>query len=195
MGDTVLGIDIDAAAVAALNGEISSALEADAADAKALAECELDAYDVVIISIGENIEASVLAAMNVMEAGCKNVWVKAQSDTHYKILKAIGVHHIVSPEKRYGEHIAQIIHNPIVKDFLSFGDGNYIVEIDVKDLPSMSKAIDTKHLAAHNVKCIGVYKDAELRQPADVKGLLEGGMTVLLFGTRANLRKVADRLS
>lgn len=194
MGDTVLGIDSDEASVMRLNGDVASTLQADATDSKALAECGLDAYDAIIISIGENVEASILTAMNVMELGCPTVWVKAQTETQRKILEAIGVHHVVLPEHAYGTSIAQIIHNPIVKDFLSFGDGNYLIEMDVTKLPAKSNFIDPKHLAAQHITCVGVYTDGKLVPSESIDGPLVKGATVLLFGKRADLRKFADAL-
>jgi len=129
MGDNVLGIDDDPARVSMICDEIKSSIQVDATDDKALSQCALETYDAVLVSIGENTEASILAAMNVIELGCRQVWVKAQTETQRKILKAIGVHHVVLPEQRFGTHIAQIIHNPHLEDFISLGDGQYIVII------------------------------------------------------------------
>jgi len=106
MGDNVLGIDDDPARVSMICDEIKSSIQVDATDDKALSQCALETYDAVLVSIGENTEASILAAMNVIELGCRQVWVKAQTETQRKILKAIGVHHVVLPEQRFGTHIA-----------------------------------------------------------------------------------------
>ena len=98
MGDNVLGIDDDPARVSMICDEIKSSVQADATDEKALSQCALETYDAVLVSIGENTEASILAAMNAIELGCQQVWVKAQTETQKKILKAIGVHNVVLPE-------------------------------------------------------------------------------------------------
>jgi len=91
MGDNVLGIDDDPARVSMICDEIKSSMQVDATDDKALSQCALETYDAVLVSIGENTEASILVAMNVVELGCRQVWVKAQTETQRKILNAIGV--------------------------------------------------------------------------------------------------------
>lgn len=194
LGDTVLGIDSNEVSVARLSGDVTSTLQADATDRKSLEECGLEEYDAIVISIGENVEASILTAMNVIEMGCSQVWVKAQTETQRKILEAIGVHHVVLPEHAYGTTTAQIIHNPIVKDFLSFGDDNYLIEMDVHEPAAMAKLMDSDHLASQNLVCVGIYNEEQFVRPEALENPLTGGSRVLLFGKRIDLRKYADDL-
>lgn len=192
MGDNVLGVDDDPARVAMICDDIKSAIEADATDVKALSQCALDTYDAVVVSIGENTEASILAAMNVMELGCKDVWVKAQTKTQKKILKAIGVHHVVLPEQRFGTQLAHIIHNPHLEDFMSLGEGQYIV---IMNIP---KAFEGKSLAAfhfekeHDISCTGVFADSKFIKPTDYIKPLKDSDKLVLVGTRSQLRKFSD---
>jgi len=192
MGDNVLGIDDDSARVSMLCDEIKSSIQIDATDDKALSQCALETYDAVLVSIGENTEASILVAMNVMELGCRQVWVKAQTETQRKILKAIGVHHVVLPEQRFGTHIAQIIHNPYLEDFMSLGDGQYVVMMEVHS-PLVGRLLtEFKFEKAHNISCIGVYADGMFSGPTEFKDALKENDKIILFGTRSQLRKFSE---
>lgn len=194
MGDTVLGIDTNEKLVLRLSDELENTVQADGTDPKALGECGIANYDAVVISIGENIEASILSAMNVLELGCTNIWVKAQNETQAKILRAIGIKNIVLPEQSYGNYVAQIIHNPLVKDYLSFGDGKYLTEMTING-PSVKKIFgDKKYLSHHNLKCVGIYVEGDLQYPEEYQGPIDTELTVLLFGTRADLRTFADTI-
>lgn len=194
MGDNVLGIDDDPARVSMICDEIKSSIQVDATDDKALSQCALETYDAVLVSIGENTEASILAAMNVIELGCRQVWVKAQTETQRKILKAIGVHHVVLPEQRFGTHIAQIIHNPHLEDFISLGDGQYIVIIEI--LPTLAGKLlkDFKFEEAHNISCMGVYTNGVFSVPTEFNDALKANDKMILFGTRNQLRKFSDAI-
>lgn len=192
MGDNVLGIDDNPARVSMICDEIKSSIQVDATDDKALSQCALETYDAVLVSIGENTEASILTAMNVMELGCKQVWVKAQTETQRKILKAIGVHHVVLPEQRFGTHIAQIIHNPHVDDFMSLGDGQYVVMMEVHSSLAGKLLTEFKFEKAHNISCMGVYSDGVFSSPAEFKDALKENDKIILFGTRSQLRKFSD---
>lgn len=194
MGDKVLGIDSDEALVQGLNDSVASTLQADATDPKALAECGLDSYDAVVVSIGENIQSSILAAMNVMDLKCPKVWVKAQNETQKRILEAIGVHHIVLPEHAYGQSIAQMIHNPVVKDFLSFGEDTYLVQVKLDQKRAQDLLGASSHLEANNLTCVGVIDDDEIVSPAKFNETSSDKVDVLFFGKRADLRKFAEML-
>jgi len=192
MGDNVLGIDDNPARVSMICDEIKSSIQVDATDDKALLQCALETYDAVLVSIGENTEASILAAMNVMELGCRQVWVKAQTETQRKILKAIGVHHVVLPEQRFGTHIAQIIHNPHLEDFMSLGDGQYVVLMEVHSLLEGRLLTELEFEKDHNISCMGVYADGGFYGLAEFKNALKENDKVILFGKRNQLRKFSE---
>jgi trk system potassium uptake protein TrkA len=192
MGDNVLGIDDNPASVSMICDEIKSSIEADATDEKALSQCALETYDAVLVSIGENTEASILAAMNVMELGCQQVWVKAQTETQRKILKAIGVHHIVLPEQRFGTQIAQSIHNPQVEDFMSLGDGQYIVIMKIHSAHEGKSLTDLNLGQSYDLSCVGIFANTTFINPAEYSEPLKESDKLVLVGTRGELRKFAD---
>jgi len=194
MGDRVTGIDIAEKPVQLICEELESTLEADARDLKALQQCGIEKYDTVIVSIGENIEASILAAMNVMELGCQKVWVKAQTQTQEKILKAIGVHHVVLPEESFGTRMAHMVHNPYIKDFLNLGDGYYVVQIDVTHVMVGKTIKDLKGLRKHKIQCIGIEEDGLMKRPEELDRAFENHDTLLLHGKRTDLRHFTDDL-
>ncbi|MEE9182780.1 MAG: TrkA family potassium uptake protein, partial [candidate division NC10 bacterium] len=71
------------------------AVQADATDEKALREIGVVDVDCVVVSLGQNMEASLLVAMALMEIGVKQLVVKAVSPLHGRILKRLGVDRVV----------------------------------------------------------------------------------------------------
>ncbi len=55
--------------------------------------------------------------MNVKVLGVKSIWVKALSRTHHRILVKMGADRVIQPEQEIGRHIAQMLHNPLVRDY------------------------------------------------------------------------------
>ncbi|MEO1581778.1 MAG: TrkA family potassium uptake protein [Pseudomonadota bacterium] len=111
LGERVTGIDNDSNLIASTEEYLSVAICGDASNPAVLSDCSIRNFDLVVVSIGENTEASLLAAMNVLDSGAPEVWVKAQNATHARILEAIGVHRIVQPESAYGKKLAHEIRN------------------------------------------------------------------------------------
>lgn len=193
IGDRVLVIDTDPAPVSRLSEDMADALEADATDMEALSQCGITDYDTVLISIGEDKEASILAAMNAIDLGCKRVWVKAQTRTHKRILDAIGVHRVILPEQAYGNRVAQVLHNPAVEDFLSLGDDIYLVQMTPSD--ALQEALASDDFSANDDVCfVGVHAGDQFIAAADFEGAFGEGDKALLHGRREDLRAFADRL-
>jgi trk system potassium uptake protein TrkA len=191
MGDRVLGLDSDEKRVTNLADEIDSAMQVDASDLKALKECGLEACDSVVVSIGENMQANILATMNVQELGFKQVWVKAQSDAHLKILTAIGIQNIVRPEQDFGLRIAQVIHNPRMSEYLALGAGKYVAEIEVPE-QLFGTSVGKLKLEQYDLRCLGVFRSGDvLEAELDSIKLIEKD-SLLIFGKRPDLRRFAD---
>ena len=105
-GREVLGIDNDERLVQNLAVELTRAVTADCTNRDVLEELGLADFDRVVVAIGSDIESSILTASLLVEVGVKEVWAKATSEAHGRILKQIGVHHVVFPESDMGKRVA-----------------------------------------------------------------------------------------
>lgn len=105
-GHEVLGIDADENLVQTFSTQITQTVQADSTSPDALAEIDIKNFERVVVAIGTDIEASILTASLLLEIGIKEIWAKADTDAHGKILKQLGVHHVVFPESDMGRRIA-----------------------------------------------------------------------------------------
>ena len=105
-GREVLGIDSDERLVQNLSVELTRAVTADCTSRDVLEELGLADFDRVVVAIGSDIESSILTASLLVEVGVKEVWAKATSEAHGRILRQIGVHHVVFPESDMGKRVA-----------------------------------------------------------------------------------------
>ncbi|RTZ39227.1 TrkA family potassium uptake protein [Candidimonas sp. SYP-B2681] len=133
MGHSVLGVDTDTKIIKKLADELTHAVIADVTDRATLDELGLDHYDVVLVAIGEDLQASLLCVVHLKSLGVQTVWVKASSHAQHLILSKLGVTRIVHPEEEMGIRIAQALSYPMVNDYISLGNGEFVVEIDVNE--------------------------------------------------------------
>lgn len=193
-GNHVLGIDRDERNVARVSETLAEAVIADGRDEQALREVGMGNYDVAVVAIGEELEANILCTMNVKFIGVPTVWVKAVSRTHHRILTKLGADRIIQPEQEVGRHIAQMLHNPLVRDYVSLGNGFHVVDFRVPG------SLDGKRVDA-----VGLSDKFELRALGLMRGgeffSCESGTTdlrtddkLLLLGRRENLRRFGDSL-
>lgn len=105
-GHDVLGIDVSEDLVQRYSEEITQTIQADSTSRQALNEVNIQNFERVMVSIGTNIEASILTCSLLLEMGIREIWAKADTDAHGRILKQLGVHHVVFPESDMGRRIA-----------------------------------------------------------------------------------------
>lgn len=197
LGNEVLGIDYNERRVDLLADAITHTVVADVSDEKALRELNIQDFDAAVVAIGENIEASILATLNLRSIGVKSVWVKALTAQHHRILAKVGATRIIHPEHEMGLRVAQSLNYPIVNNYMELGDDEYLVEIIVSEQLSGSQMSQVFAAAKTEVSVLLVRRDGRNYQAPGVvpeNMVLDQGDHVVLLGSRADLKQVARHL-
>jgi len=129
MGQDVIGIDTDEDRVRTLSETILQTVQLDATDGRALRAAGIQNVDVAIISIGENVESSVLIVMLVKELGIQTIIAKATTPLHGRILEKLGVTRVIFPEREMAERLAHSLVVPNVLDYIELSRDFSIVEM------------------------------------------------------------------
>lgn len=129
LGQEVLGIDSDQERVQELSDRIPHLMSINASDPRALREAGVGEVDVAIISIGVNIEASLLIVMAVKEMGVKFIVAKSTTEVHGRILERLGVDRVIYPEREAAVRMANSLVVPNVIDYISLSRDYSIIEI------------------------------------------------------------------
>lgn len=111
----MIACDVDEEKVREISEYVSLAYVLDATDAKALKESGIADVDVAVVSVGENIEASILIVVQLKELGVKEIVAKAVNPLHGKVLEKLGVDRVVYPEK---EMAIRVAHSLLVGEFI-----------------------------------------------------------------------------
>ena len=193
-GNHVIGVDLDDKVVSNHVDALSQALIVDARDDEALREAGVGECDIALIAMADDLESSILAAMNLRMLGVETIWAKARTRTHHRILSKLGVDRVIHPEVEVGQHIAQVLHNPLVRDYVSLGNGYHVVNFRVPEALTGRKLSELNYGDAHGLRCIGVMRGSEFVGSDAADCTLEGDDLLLLLGQRGALRDFADSL-
>lgn len=128
-GHEVIGIDGDEEKVRALADSLEQAVQLDATDERALRAAGIRDVDVAIVSIGENIESSLLVVMLLQEMGVKQIVAKAVTPLHGRILERLGVSRVIFPERDMAVRVAHSLIMPNVLDYIELSRDFSIVEV------------------------------------------------------------------
>jgi trk system potassium uptake protein TrkA len=128
-GMQVLAVDNDAEIVDRISQFVTQALVADASDKKAMEDAGIADCDSVIISIGGNIETSILATLIVKELGVKDVIVKSSSHWHSKVATKIGANAVIYPELEMAKKFVDNIVTPNILEQIKLSKYYNLVEV------------------------------------------------------------------
>lgn len=129
LGHEVLAVDRDPHLVQEWSGRLTHVVEADSTNPEALEQLGCADFGLAVVGIGTSVESSVLTAVNLVDIGIKQIWAKALSSAHGKILSRIGVHHVIYPEKDAGTRVAHLVTGKLL-DYIELDDGFAIVKMN-----------------------------------------------------------------
>jgi len=129
LGHDVIGVDGDESKVQQLADVITHALQIDATDEKSLRAAGIQDVDVAVVSIGENIESSLLVVMQLRDLGIGTIVAKAVTPLHGRILEKLGVSRVIFPEREMAIRIAHSLVLPNVIDYIELSRDFSIVEV------------------------------------------------------------------
>jgi trk system potassium uptake protein TrkA len=186
---TVIAVDSDEEKVQAISQYIDNAFVLNSTSKIALEEVGIYNLDTVIVSIGENIEASILTVMALKDLNNKNIIAKAINPTHGEILSKIGAFKVIYPEETAGKILVkQLIENIKVEEIelcnnlkiLKIIADETMVDESLYYLESLNKAV--KIIALNNETfCSGNY---------DSKYKIKRNDVIVLLGENKEIEKM-----
>jgi len=127
LGQDVLAVERNATLAQQWSGRIPL-VEADATNPEALEQLGARDFPVAVVGVGSSLEASVLITGNLVDLGTPQIWAKAVSAEHGRILQRIGAHHVVFPEADAGNRVAHLVSGKLM-DYIEVEDGFTIVKM------------------------------------------------------------------
>jgi len=129
LGHEVLGVDNDAEKVDLLKDTLTKVVEVDITDEKVLKELGVKNFDAAIVSLGTDLESSILITIMLKEIGLKYIVTKANNPLHGRVLEKIGSDRVVYPERDEGIRIARSLIMPNVKSQMELSQKYSLIEI------------------------------------------------------------------
>lgn len=117
LGFEVLGVDADERPVQENADVLTHVVQADTTDSAVLRQIGAADFDSAIVGIGTDIEASILTTAALSDLGVPNIWAKAVTEAHGRILERIGAHHVVFPEHDMGQRVAHRVSGRVLDWF------------------------------------------------------------------------------
>lgn len=205
-GNEVIGIDNRMNKVDLFKEKISHTIFMDATDEYTVTGLPLKETDVVIIAIGEDQGANVMATALFKNFQVKRLISRAIDPLHEKVLVAIGVDEIVHPEEETAERWAKKLCLTNVVDSFELSDDFSIIEINIPE-KYIGKTIREIQLRRnYNILALTTIKKTEIksvvgktRNEDKVQGVaspdtvLDENDILVIYGSNKDLRKFTNQ--
>ncbi len=129
----VMGIDENEDRINEIIQSVTHAVVADSTDENALKEIGIRNFDVVVVAIGADIQASILTVLILKEMGVKKIVAKAQNERHGQVLYKVGADRVVFPERDMGVRVAHNLISANVLDFIELAEDYSVAEVVVSN--------------------------------------------------------------
>lgn len=192
-GHTVLGIDLDEDRVQEMVHHTTHVVQADATDESVLQSLGLRNFDTVVISIGHDMEASILITLMVKESGAKHVVAKASTDAHGKVLARIGADRVVFPEKDMGARLARSLVATNILDLIEITPDVSIIEITAGEQMIGKSLRDLDLRAKFGVTVLAIKRANEIFVPPPAEKKLQAEDILVAIGNNHALERLQEQ--
>ncbi|WP_284644371.1 potassium channel family protein [Paenibacillus silviterrae] len=189
MGYEVLAIDSSDQRTQEAAHLVTHVVQADSTDEDAMRALGIRNFDVVVVAIGQDIQASILTTIILKEIGVPTVIVKAQNELHGKVLTKVGADKVVYPERDMGQRVAHHLISPNIIDYIELSDDHSIVEIQASE-GLYGKSLRDLHIRARfgcNVMAIKSSGKMNIAPHAD--DLIKQGDVLVVVGKNTDLQR------
>lgn len=193
LGNEVLAIDRSQETIQEVSEEVTHAVQADVMDEGVLKELGLSNFDVAIISIGSDLEASIMATLIAKELGIKKVVTKAQSQLHGKVLSKIGADKVVFPERDMGVRVAHNLVSTNILDFIALSPDYGILEIEALEEWESKSLAELKLSSKYGLNVMVIKKEKEIKVPPSGDDIIEKGNVLVVIGMTKDIAKIEKK--
>jgi trk system potassium uptake protein len=167
-------------------------VEADASNPEALEQLGAREFSVAVVGVGTSLEASVLITGNLVDMGTPQIWAKAISAEHGRILQRIGAHHVVFPEADAGNRVAHLVSGKLL-DYIEVEDGFTIVKMRPPRETQGFTIEQTKVRERYGVTIIGVKSPGQEFVYAEPTTRISSNDLIVVSGHSELLERFAAR--
>ncbi len=190
MGYEVLAVDRDMAKVQEMKDSVTHAVQADGMDEDSLRELGIKNFDVVIVGITQEIQASILITLILKDLGVRHVVAKAQNALHGKVLYKIGADKVVFPERDMGNRVAHNLVSSNILDYIELSPDYSIIEVVATEKFIGKTLIQLDLRKRYGVNVVAIKRNRQIMVSPSAKDEILEGDVLVIIGSNDDLQNI-----
>ncbi|ACA56136.1 potassium channel family protein [Clostridium botulinum] len=190
LGNDVLAIDSSDDIVQSISDSVTHSVQMNATDENSLRALGIRNFDVAVITIGSDIQASTMATLLVKEMGVKYIIAKANTEIHAKVLYKIGADRVVFPERDMGVRVAHNLVSTNILDYIELSPNYSIAEIVTPKIWHGKTLNELNIRANYGINVVALKRGEEINVSPVAEDTIEPGDIIVAIGSEEDLTKV-----
>lgn len=191
-GFQVLAIDNDEQKVAQISEVIYNAVQADVTEKETLSSLKVQEYDTAVASIGENVQANILATLFLKDLGVPYVIAKAQDENFGKVYAKIGADRVIYPERDMGQRLGQNLLSSNLIDYIKFDSDYSVVELRVTSAIEGRSLRELDLRKKYNINVIAIRTGEKLNFSPGADDTVREDDILIVMGKNKDIDQIKD---
>lgn len=187
-GKTIIAIDKDQNKLYPLRTRVNQLIHMSELSKDSLVEAGIQDCGSVIVCIGKDVEANILATLNAIEIGVPRVIAKAISNDHSRILEKIGAN-VVNPEVDMGAKLAKTLTSNLTLDILPIGEDFSIIEVEINNKFANKTIQDLHFRNKFGINIVAIVRDDKANGNILPDTLINEGDLIVISGNNHDIRE------
>ncbi|MBE6983757.1 MAG: TrkA family potassium uptake protein [Ruminococcaceae bacterium] len=189
LGHQVMAIEEDETRLDEAMPYVTSGQIGDSTNPAFLASLGIPDFDVCIVTISGDFQASLETAYLLKDMGAKMVVSRAEQDGQAKFLLRNGADEVVYPEKELAKWVAIRFSSDHILDYIALDDDHAIFEVDLPESWNGKTVGQIDIRKKYGINILGVKREGKLQLTITPDTRFESTDTILVLGDYKSLRK------
>ena len=194
-GQEVLVVDSDEERIQKVAEFFTHAVVVDTTDEAAFTALGIRNFDMVVVAIGHDVQASVLTTLLLKEMGVRHIVAKAASVLHGKMLDKVGADQVVFPERDMGQRIAHNLMSTNIIDYFELAPDLGIIEVDVSGRLVGKSLLESKLREKYSITVIAVRRAGKISLSPDPAAILVESDRLIIVGDNLGIQRFETEVS
>lgn len=190
LGNEVMVVDKDEAAVAHIAHQVTNALIGDCMDEEVIRSLGVGNFDVCFVCISDNFQSSLEITSLLKEAGAKMVVSKTDREMHAKFLTKIGADAVVHPERDMAWRTAMRFSAVGAFDYIELSQDYAIMEMAPPKVWVGRTLSEMQVRSRYQVNVIGIREGTHVRPVVDAGHRFTADEHILVAGSQESIKKL-----
>lgn len=174
---------------------VTHAVIADATDEDELRDLDIGSFDHVFVTMGENVEGSIITTMLAKKLGVPDVTTRANNHNHRLVLEKIGADHVIEPEQDMARQLIFRQLHPNVVNYFNLSKNISLIEVSVENSRFFNQSLgDLDFRKNYDVSVIGIVHDGKLNQVPLATDVIAPHDQITLIGSNKAVQRLDDIL-